>query len=158
MCILMYSRCILSVSYAEDEIHRNTSRIHHDTRIHTLTHGPTRAPLGYTGIQQNTPGYIRSCVSPQVAYNTCRYGRNTKKISYPRRILLIAPALLALLPKGQQALLLLIAGVGLGHTCALEGWEGLGTACLCRALLRRRRLDGLELVPHVELPEDVVSA
>ena len=84
----MYSRCILSVSYAEDEIHQNTSRIHHDTRIHTLTHGPTRAPLGYTGIQQDTTGYIRSCVSPRVAHvgymgNTCchdvsyRSGRDT---------------------------------------------------------------------------------
>ena len=45
LCILMYSRCILSVSYAEDEIHQNTSRIHHDTRIHTLTHGPTRQKM-----------------------------------------------------------------------------------------------------------------
>ena len=104
VCILMYPECILNVSYAEDEIHRDTRRIHHDTRIHPLTHGPTRAPLGYSGIRQDTTGYIRSSVSPQVAHDTSRYGWNTKKISYPRRILLIAPALLALLPKGQQAL------------------------------------------------------
>ena len=75
-------------------------------------------------IRQDTTGYIRSSVSPQVAHDTSRYGWNTKKISYLRRILLIAPALLALPPKGQQALRLLIAGVGLGLVCALEGWEG----------------------------------
>ena len=34
----MYSTCILKVSYAQDEIHWDTSRIHYDTRIHTLTH------------------------------------------------------------------------------------------------------------------------
>ena len=121
----MYPKCILNVSYAEDEIHWDTHRIHHDTRIHPLTHGPTRAPLGYSGIQQDTTGYICSSVSPRVAHDTSRYGWNTKKISYQRRILLIAPALLALPPKGQQALLLLIAGVGLGHWRALEGWERL---------------------------------
>ena len=63
----MYPECILNVSYEEDKIHWDTHRIHHDTRIHPLTHGPTRAPLGYTRIQQDTTGYIRSCVSPQVA-------------------------------------------------------------------------------------------
>ena len=135
-------------------IHTEYTTIHVSTPSHMARPVRLWDTLGYNRI---TTEYIRSCVSPQVAHNTSRYGRNTKKISYPRRILLIAPALLALLPKGQQALLLIIAGVGLGHTCALEGWEGLGTACLCRGLLRRRRLDGLELVPHVEVPKDVVN-
>ena len=91
--------------------------------------------------------YIRSCVSPQVAHRQylqirLEYEEDLVSAAY----FLIAPALLALLPKASKRSSSSSLESG-SATCALEGW-GAWTACLPPFLTRR--LDGLELVPHVE--------
>ena len=64
----------------------------------------------------------------------------------------------ALLPKGKEGSHLLIARVRVSHGSALQCRRRLQhLPCLGCLLLRSRRLQLMELVPHVEVLEDVVD-
>ena len=97
---------------------------------------------GYNRIQQNTSARAYPC---QVAHNTSRYGRNTKKISYPCLFSLTLPLYWPCCPRASGALLL-IAESGSARARSRAG-RALTVCLRLRGLLRRRRLDGLELVP-----------